>query len=249
MTTTMIPITGNTYPVREQLRALGGRWNAEDKAWMIPEARSEEARKLVGNVPAPGPRRQPSAVPSQRQQSRRPTYRSPGPGEKYIYRASGSREDPGYQVGEVIRLRSDYLIVVEPQGKWKVGEEDDTHEGEWRCGAIARLATDEESAERRAHDTARERRRAAQVALKAAIDAMPSMGCDTQLPPWATGARRYEMPRNSHYPSVHEGTVYISDDGIAFLRPVYDDDPIIRVALADSPEYMRVMAALVQVEV
>ena len=28
-------ITGNTYNCREQIKKLGGRWNAEKKAWVI----------------------------------------------------------------------------------------------------------------------------------------------------------------------------------------------------------------------
>ena len=27
---------GNTYQVKDQLKALGARWNAERKAWMVP---------------------------------------------------------------------------------------------------------------------------------------------------------------------------------------------------------------------
>lgn len=46
-----VAITGNTYPVKEQLKALGGHWNAERKAWMVPEAKVEEARRIVANVP------------------------------------------------------------------------------------------------------------------------------------------------------------------------------------------------------
>lgn len=45
-------ITGNTYPVRDQIKALGGRWNAEAKGWMVPDDRAEEARKLVAGAPA-----------------------------------------------------------------------------------------------------------------------------------------------------------------------------------------------------
>jgi len=42
-----VPITGNTYPVRAGLYKLGGKWDAEAKAWMVPEEKAEEARKLV----------------------------------------------------------------------------------------------------------------------------------------------------------------------------------------------------------
>ena len=45
-------ISGNTYPVKDQLRAMGGRWNPENKAWMIPDDRAEDARRLVAAAPA-----------------------------------------------------------------------------------------------------------------------------------------------------------------------------------------------------
>lgn len=43
----MVTITGNTYPVKEQLKALGGRWNSEKKGWDVPEDKANEAYKLV----------------------------------------------------------------------------------------------------------------------------------------------------------------------------------------------------------
>ena len=46
----MIAITGNTYPVKDQLKALGGKWNADAKAWMVPAAKADEARALVNNA-------------------------------------------------------------------------------------------------------------------------------------------------------------------------------------------------------
>jgi hypothetical protein len=57
----MVEISGNTYPVREAIKGLGGRWNAGPKTWSVPAARAEEARALVaaaGNVRGRGaPRR------------------------------------------------------------------------------------------------------------------------------------------------------------------------------------------------
>ena len=49
----MTAITGNTYPVKDQLRGLGGRWNADQKAWMVPDDKAEEAREIVS---AAGPK-------------------------------------------------------------------------------------------------------------------------------------------------------------------------------------------------
>lgn len=45
MQTTLI--TGNTYPVREQLKALGGRWDANRKGWNVPAEKAEIACRIV----------------------------------------------------------------------------------------------------------------------------------------------------------------------------------------------------------
>jgi hypothetical protein len=40
-------ITGNTYPVRAQIKSLGGRWNEAAQGWDVPTAHAEAARALV----------------------------------------------------------------------------------------------------------------------------------------------------------------------------------------------------------
>jgi hypothetical protein len=40
-------ITGNTYPVKDQLKALGARWNPENKGWMVPDEKAQVARDIV----------------------------------------------------------------------------------------------------------------------------------------------------------------------------------------------------------
>jgi TPR repeat protein len=42
-----VAIAGNTYPVKDQLRNLGGHWDPDKRAWMVPAARAEEAKALV----------------------------------------------------------------------------------------------------------------------------------------------------------------------------------------------------------
>lgn len=49
----MTAITGNTYPVKDKLRALGGRWDPEKKAWMVPNEKAQEAQALVAQSPNP----------------------------------------------------------------------------------------------------------------------------------------------------------------------------------------------------
>lgn len=51
-----VAISGNTYPVKDQLRALGGRWDADRKAWMVPEAAAAKAQALVAGTPKPAAR-------------------------------------------------------------------------------------------------------------------------------------------------------------------------------------------------
>lgn len=45
-----IAVTGNTYPVKEQLKALGARWNADAKAWMVTADKAEEAQRIVASA-------------------------------------------------------------------------------------------------------------------------------------------------------------------------------------------------------
>lgn len=42
-----ITITGNTFPVKEQIKALGGRWNRIMQGWDVPAINADEARALV----------------------------------------------------------------------------------------------------------------------------------------------------------------------------------------------------------
>lgn len=57
-----LKITGNTYPVREQLRALGGRWDAVERVWIMPTPEAAaKARELVGSAPKAERRRGTSA--------------------------------------------------------------------------------------------------------------------------------------------------------------------------------------------
>ena len=52
----MTTITGNTYAVREQLKALGGLWNADAKGWDVPDRQAAAARQLVESAPPPAPK-------------------------------------------------------------------------------------------------------------------------------------------------------------------------------------------------
>ena len=47
----MKTITGNTYPVKTQLRALGGTWSRRAQGWIVPDDRADEARALVQGAP------------------------------------------------------------------------------------------------------------------------------------------------------------------------------------------------------
>lgn len=47
----LIPISGNTYPVKEQLKSLGARWKPDRKCWMVPADKADQAYALVSNAP------------------------------------------------------------------------------------------------------------------------------------------------------------------------------------------------------
>jgi predicted Zn-ribbon and HTH transcriptional regulator len=54
MATQQIAITGNTYPVKDALKALGAKWNQDQKCWMVSEAKAAEAKRLVENASRAG---------------------------------------------------------------------------------------------------------------------------------------------------------------------------------------------------
>ena len=45
-------ITGNTYPVKDAIKALGGTWNKAASGWNVPDENADAARTLVANAPA-----------------------------------------------------------------------------------------------------------------------------------------------------------------------------------------------------
>ena len=46
----MTIITGNTYPVKEQIKALGGTWNKAAQGWNVPDDKAETARVIVAGA-------------------------------------------------------------------------------------------------------------------------------------------------------------------------------------------------------
>lgn len=47
----MQKVTGNTYPVKDQLKSLGGKWNPDEKVWMVPDNQINRANEIVKNAP------------------------------------------------------------------------------------------------------------------------------------------------------------------------------------------------------
>ena len=46
----VVAITGNTYPVKEALTAIGARWDDYLKAWMISPDKADRAREIVAGA-------------------------------------------------------------------------------------------------------------------------------------------------------------------------------------------------------
>lgn len=45
-------VTGNTYPVKDAIKALGGRWDAAAKGWRVAADKAAEAQALVAGKPS-----------------------------------------------------------------------------------------------------------------------------------------------------------------------------------------------------
>lgn len=50
-------ITGNTFPVKDQIKALGGKWDPVARGWNVPADKAAEAQALVAGAPKPTSRR------------------------------------------------------------------------------------------------------------------------------------------------------------------------------------------------
>lgn len=48
---TDVLITGNTYPVKDQLKALGAKWDADAKGWRVPTDKADQAQAIVATGP------------------------------------------------------------------------------------------------------------------------------------------------------------------------------------------------------
>jgi len=53
MGTRMVPVTGNTYPVKDELKQLGARWDAASRVWKVPDSRLADAQRIVARGPLP----------------------------------------------------------------------------------------------------------------------------------------------------------------------------------------------------
>lgn len=49
-------LTGNTYPMRAELKAMGATWDKYSKGWRVPIAKWDEAMEIMDMAPIPAPR-------------------------------------------------------------------------------------------------------------------------------------------------------------------------------------------------
>lgn len=56
MNTSTVLVTGNTYPVKDSIKALGGRWDSNAKGWRVPADKAPQAQALVAGAPKSSPR-------------------------------------------------------------------------------------------------------------------------------------------------------------------------------------------------
>ncbi|CAB4144481.1 hypothetical protein UFOVP466_43 [uncultured Caudovirales phage] len=46
----LVAVSGNTYPVKDRIKALGARWDGDAKAWMVPADKADEAAAIVAGA-------------------------------------------------------------------------------------------------------------------------------------------------------------------------------------------------------
>ena len=72
---TRVAITGDTYPLRAQLKAMGAVWDSAGRVWKIAPERAAQAQALVEHRPtggtAPSPAAAPAAVPGRKEAARK----------------------------------------------------------------------------------------------------------------------------------------------------------------------------------
>jgi hypothetical protein len=60
---TLVALTGDTYPLRAQLKAMGAVWDSAGRAWKIAPERAAQAQALVDHRPAVETAPSPAAAP------------------------------------------------------------------------------------------------------------------------------------------------------------------------------------------
>lgn len=50
-----VTISGNTYPVKDKLKAIGARWDKDGKTWIIDAAKLDAANAIVAAQPVAAP--------------------------------------------------------------------------------------------------------------------------------------------------------------------------------------------------
>lgn len=218
-----VAISGNTYQVKEKLKELGGKWDPEKKAWMVPADKAAEAQKLV----AATPRAQPLKTASEP----RKQYKAPPrlqPGEQFVTWPSKGRGD-GYEAGRTYRFSrvkggggpDGCYWTATAAGKAKHTQyTDDTREGEWYCWAHVRPATDAEAAPVVEKALATEAKKARKAELTHQLrDSYSAASVVEHVPPDAEVLWQEARMAGSE-------TWYRAADTIYYVRSDYDMGPI-----------------------
>ena len=221
----MTTITGNTFPVKEKLKAMGGRWNAEAKGWDVPDAQAAAARALVsgGSRPTAATRAAARRAPLASGSFQAASLRDPVAGEKMIHR-DGRGE---YAVGETMHAKripggggpdGCYWTVVAANSHQISQYEDDCREGEWLSDAIVRPATEGEWQPVAARIAAAGAAKAAKEAALLVLTTGENIGRDDPA-----GKHLRTM---AYETGLSASSIVEYESGIYHIRPVYDDSPV-----------------------
>lgn len=143
-----VAVGGNTYPVRHELRALGGNWDPVRKSWVIPQSKEFTARGIVARGPLPAQSTPPAPKGSWSVMTRGDvvvsTYGSKTDAEQeakslgnaYVVKSTPERHLMGYSgLGSVLGAKPPLKVDPNEAGKFASGPRRNMKEGScYKCG-------------------------------------------------------------------------------------------------------------------
>lgn len=252
-------VTGDTYPVKDQLKALGCRWDRDQRAWYTgDEGIYTQAQAIVGTPPvrnAPGPVDLGTTDPADLAAHFGRTA-LPDATIKQFSCAGLDKGDNGLPNGSIRKVRGvRYVQVARTRRRYLSRDDLDDFDdfstpagGQYNWDGVPVVSTEEELAADAAAAAAKQRPIDAKAAWDACVTQISTV-CDSR-PAWlsdTTRVGRWHAPSCPHTGAYAE--LHIGETEVCFYTPGYfacdwDYPAVCRVATA-TPELVQQITAAV----